>query len=59
MRIRSYLFHTIVALALASPLGACSLAGSSESALSGEGAGSDAGSAEDCTFTQGYWKNHP
>ena len=55
MRISKYLTSTITALLLASPV-ACSLSGSAdESALSGKnGSGSD-----DCTFTQGYWKNHP
>src|SRR6187551_989910 len=44
---------TIAALCLAS----CSLGGGTDqSALSGK----DGGAADgDCTYTQGYWKNHP
>jgi cysteine-rich repeat protein len=53
MRISRYFIKTIAALCLAS----CSMSGGSdESALSG---GKDGGAADgDCTYTQGYWKNH-
>jgi cysteine-rich repeat protein len=60
MQIRNYVVKTLAALVLAAPIASCSLQGASESALSGEGSGSDAGTrSDDCTFTQGYWKNHP
>ena len=61
MRIEQFVVMAITSALLASPILACSLSGSTdESALSGghdAGSGSDAGDA--CTFTQGYWKNHP
>ena len=56
MRISNLFIKAITAALLASPI-ACSLGGTSQSALSGKngnGSGSD-----DCTLTQGYWKNHP
>ncbi|HEY5948009.1 MAG TPA: DUF4215 domain-containing protein [Kofleriaceae bacterium] len=50
MRITHYLLGSVTALCLAS----CSFGGSTDqSALSGQDGGSD-----DCTLTQGYWKNH-
>jgi cysteine-rich repeat protein len=52
MRISNFFVKTFAALALTS----CSMQGSSEQALSGGDAGT---SDDDCTFTQGYWKNHP
>ncbi|HEX5063573.1 MAG TPA: DUF4215 domain-containing protein, partial [Kofleriaceae bacterium] len=56
MRTTKYLFNTMLALCLASPI-ACSFGGSTdESALSNKHGGSNSG---DCTLTQGYWKNHP
>jgi cysteine-rich repeat protein len=55
MKISKYFIKTLTALALMSPV-ACSMGGGSDqSALSGNGSGDDG----DCTFTQGYWKNHP
>ncbi len=55
MRFSKYLLNTLAALTLVTPA-ACSLTGSSESALSGH---NDGGTGGDCTLTQGYWKNHP
>jgi cysteine-rich repeat protein len=51
--------HTIAAFLVAAPLVGFGCTGdmtSDHSALSGEGSGS--ASADDCTLTQGYWKNH-
>jgi cysteine-rich repeat protein len=58
MRIRHKAIEAIAALALAMPLVACTGDTTSDrSALSGEGSNSSAD--DDCTLTQGYWKNHP
>lgn len=57
MQIKSYVVRTVTALLLASPMTACTLGGATDqSALSGKDGG---GADGDCTFTQGYWKNHP
>ena len=57
MRIARHLSSAFVALCVTWPIAACSLGGSTdEAALSGP---SDGGAAsDDCTLTQGYWKNH-
>jgi cysteine-rich repeat protein len=59
MQITSFITKTVtVCLLLATPI-ACSMGGSSDqAALSGNKNGSGSGS-DDCTLTQGYWKNHP
>jgi cysteine-rich repeat protein len=57
MRLKA--LHSIAALLVAAPLVGFGCTGdmnSDNSALSGE---QEAGSSDDCTFTQGYWKNHP
>lgn len=57
MQIKKYVLQSVTALLLASPIGACTLGGASDqSALSGKDGG---GADGNCTFTQGYWKNHP
>lgn len=57
MQIKSYVVQAATALLLASPMAACTLGGATDqSALSGKDGG---GADGDCTFTQGYWKNHP
>ena len=53
--------HSIAALLVAAPLVGLGCAGdmtSDNAALSGE-QDEGSGSSGDCTFTQGYWKNHP
>ena len=56
-------FKTLSALLVAAPLfgfGCIGDMSSDNSALSGEqGAGSGSSADDDCTYTQGYWKNHP
>jgi cysteine-rich repeat protein len=57
MRITNFIIKTVATVALVSPV-ACSSFGTSDQAASGKKGGS--GSADDdCTLTQGYWKNHP
>lgn len=58
MRLKA--LHSIAALLVAAPLVGFGCTGdmtSDNSALSGEQDVS--GSSDDCTYTQGYWKNHP
>ena len=57
MRLKA--LHSIAAVLVAAPLIGFGCTGdmtSDHSALSGEGSGSAVG--DDCTLTQGYWKNH-
>lgn len=59
MRLKA--LHSIAAFLVAAPLVGLGCTGdtsSDHSALSGEGSGSSA-QDDDCTLTQGYWKNHP
>jgi cysteine-rich repeat protein len=55
MRITNFVIKSLTAIALVSPV-ACSSLGTSDQASSTKNNGADDG---DCTFTQGYWKNHP
>lgn len=59
MRLKA--LHSIAAILVAAPLVGFGCMGdttSDHSALSGDGSGSSA-QGDDCTLTQGYWKNHP
>ena len=62
MRVTKYFVNTLTAIALLSPV-ACSSFGTSDQASSTDkkkgGKGGDGGTDGECTFTQGYWKNHP
>src|SRR5678810_970304 len=49
-------FPAIATFLLAASFGACTALDGTSSKLSG---GDDAGASDDCTLTQGYWKNHP